>query len=241
METAALRSTAVSAPTGFKGFAELVTDVSRELRGAASAAAQGTAARWPSELEDDHWAINFLEGRPPKKPVVATAVQGTAGLLGWILAQRGGFIILIGGAIWLFSTCSSFFSNSSGSSQVSRTASAPSVAYSPTPPPAPYVPPAEDLSESRPVQGTGMRLSSAEVRYCVFEKVRVTKMRSLASTNRQIDRFNEFVQDYNSRCGNFQYVPWTRDVAEKQARERDAELSAEARSRLGIKSRGSGR
>lgn len=89
--------------------------------------------------------------------------------------------------------------------------------------------------------GNGLKLSGAEVRYCVFEKVRLTKMRSLAKSNFQIDRFNDFVADYNARCGNFQYVPWTRDLAERQARERDAELAAEARAKLGIKARGGGK
>ena len=77
-----------------------------------------------------------------------------------------------------------------------------------------------------------MSLGTSQVRYCVFENVRIEKMQPLIKNNTQVATFNRFVEDYNQRCGRFRYSRGTLESVQRQASERDAVLAAEARRRL---------
>ena len=64
------------------------------------------------------------------------------------------------------------------------------------------------LGEQMPAPGTDRVLSRSEVRYCIFQGERLSILRGLVSSNREIDRFNRFnalVSDLNSRCSRFRY------------------------------------
>ena len=63
------------------------------------------------------------------------------------------------------------------------------------------------LSEKIPAPGTGRLLNKREVRYCIFQGERLHILRTLvsSSSDREIDHFNAIIQDFNSRCSNFQY------------------------------------
>lgn len=223
-------------PHGFAGLADLVSDIQADMRVAVVAAAEGMADEWPADVDDERWATNFLHGRPPKKAPAAAVLQGVVGLFVFILRLPYGWVILVGGAISLFSMCESGAPKaSSPTSYASSYSSSTSVSSSPvvrSTPAVPYTPPVEDYSEKRPQVGRNLRLSAAEVRYCVFEEARISKMEPLVVNNTQVATFNRFVEDYNSRCGSFQYTQGTLEFVRKQARERAAQLSAEARTRL---------
>lgn len=98
------------------------------------------------------------------------------------------------------------------SSQGSRTpitSSAPAPTSQPRPSPSTpsYTAPTYVAAESRPAGGAGNILSQGELRYCLTEKIRLEAMNDLVQdgTSNQIRRFNEQVDDYNSRCVRYRY------------------------------------
>lgn len=103
--------------------------------------------------------------------------------------------------------------------------SAPRVT-TPTPTPAPA---ASAAVENRPPVGQGLTLSRSQIRYCVFQGQRLDIIRTLSTTNYQIDRFNALIGDFNSRCSSYRYRGSDLSAAEREARENAAELRADAR------------
>ena len=69
-------------------------------------------------------------------------------------------------------------------------------------------PPPEPIADTqRPPVGRNEVLNTQQIRYCAKEKIRVAAIESVINNayEREIDRFNAMVQDYNSRCGEFRY------------------------------------
>ena len=89
--------------------------------------------------------------------------------------------------------------------------SAPSIATSPSPAPslsaaAPSRDASDNATEEPPV-GQDNKLNISQLRYCEAEKIRLDAI-NLVLDNRQEDQvnlYNTFVNDYNSRCGQFKY------------------------------------
>ena len=104
--------------------------------------------------------------------------------------------------------------------------------YQPSPPrvvtPTP-APAASATVETRPPVGQGLTFNRSQIRYCVFQGQRLDVIRTLSTTNYQIDRFNALIGDFNSRCSNFRYRGGDLSAAEREARENAAELRADAR------------
>ena len=61
------------------------------------------------------------------------------------------------------------------------------------------------FTEQMPAPGTDRVLGKREVRYCIFQGGRLDILRDLVSRNRETDRFNALVSDFNSRCSSFRY------------------------------------
>ncbi len=81
-----------------------------------------------------------------------------------------------------------------------------------------------------PPVGSGLELEAGQVRYCVFEKARLTALQGMISDTNSaaVDGFNARVDDYNARCGNFRYRLTDFDAAQAAAA-RDADrITAEA-------------
>ncbi|MFT6091035.1 hypothetical protein [Sulfitobacter sp.] len=103
--------------------------------------------------------------------------------------------------------------------------SAPRVATpAPTPAPATSV-----AVETIPPVGQGLTLNRSQIRYCVFQGQRLDIIRTLSTTNYQINRFNALIGDFNSRCSSFRYRAGDLSASEREARENAAELQADAR------------
>jgi hypothetical protein len=66
-----------------------------------------------------------------------------------------------------------------------------------------YTPPV--IKEERPPVGNGLVLSSSQIRYCLYEKVRLKEMEELIDSNELAGLYNANITDYNSRCGSFRY------------------------------------
>lgn len=89
---------------------------------------------------------------------------------------------------------------------------------------------ASATDESPPPVGSGLELEASQVRYCTFEKARLTALQGMVSDTNSaaIDGFNARVNDYNARCGSFRYRPSDLDAAQAVA-VRDADrITAEA-------------
>jgi len=71
------------------------------------------------------------------------------------------------------------------------------------------------LHYTKPSAGTDNVLSVPEIRWCIREDIRIGAMRDVVDTNEGIDKFNQIVNDYNSRCGNYRYRQGTQAQAER--------------------------
>lgn len=96
----------------------------------------------------------------------------------------------------------------------------------PTPTPAPAT---SAAVETMPPVGQGLTLNRSQIRYCVFQGQRLDIIRTLTTTDYQIDRFNALIGDFNSRCSSFRYRSGDLSAAEREARENAADLRADAR------------
>jgi hypothetical protein len=86
----------------------------------------------------------------------------------------------------------------------------------------------DPYQEDMPPVGTGRSLTRNQVRYCIFQGVRLDYIRPLTTTNSQIDRFNAMVADYNARCGSFRYTSGVLESVEREVTGRSAALRADA-------------
>ena len=57
----------------------------------------------------------------------------------------------------------------------------------------------------RPPAGTDLEFTPANLRYCAFQNVMLETARPLVTTETQHSAFNASVEDWNSRCGSYQY------------------------------------
>jgi len=103
--------------------------------------------------------------------------------------------------------------------------SAPRVA-TPAPTPAPAT---SATVETRPPVGQGLTLNRSQIRYCVFQGQRLETIRTLTTTNYQIDRFNGLIDDLNSRCSSYRYRSGVLSSVQREAREKAVDLRADAR------------
>jgi hypothetical protein len=85
-----------------------------------------------------------------------------------------------------------------------------------------------DAPEKVPSPGSGRLLSSEEVRYCVFQGRRLGNLRSQVTSNASVQRFNELVTDFNSRCSHFRFENKALQAALELAAARQVQLKADA-------------
>ena len=84
------------------------------------------------------------------------------------------------------------------------------------------------VQESIPPIGRGLSLNRSQVRYCVFQGERLESIRLLANTNYQIERFNQLIDDYNSRCSNYRYTEGVLGSIQREAASKTSEFQADA-------------
>jgi hypothetical protein len=90
---------------------------------------------------------------------------------------------------------------------------------------------APSTEETAPPVGSGLQLDASQIRYCLSEKIRINAVRTLVQDEAapELTAFNAKVDDYNARCGSFQYpdgllsqvtteVEQARNGIERQAR-----------------------
>jgi hypothetical protein len=90
------------------------------------------------------------------------------------------------------------------------------------------------LYESVPPVGEGQLLSTAQISYCLAEEIRILAADPVVNdhSQRQVDRFNAMVNDYNGRCGRYRYRRDTLDRARYAVERVRSTLEAEGRARF---------
>jgi hypothetical protein len=91
--------------------------------------------------------------------------------------------------------------------------------------------PTESLAETIPPGGTLQTLTADQLRWCVFESVRVDAARPLVNERDQgeINRFNAKVDFLNSRCGSYRYNESHKWLVDGQRSAQIARLSEQGR------------
>ena len=165
------------------------------------------------------------------RPVYQAPAQSSGG------SSTGKWVLGIGvvaGLLWLVSQSGDktsspapAFTPSGNSSSVASPS--PSWQPAPSPPPAPSRP-----SEERPPVGTNNVLTSAQLRYCVAEKIRLDAAKGVIDNynDTHVDRFNEMVADYNGRCGQFRYRSGALESARSEVERFRGALEADGRARF---------
>ncbi len=175
---------------GFAGLSSLVSDVDMTpppaVKAEPTAAATSTERPVPQAAKPQPIQQHQTYQEPAQPPS-----SGSSGGK-WVLG-----IAAVIGVLWLI-----------GQSEKSPT---PASAYSPSAQPS-YSPSAEPQAPSRPQEsmppvGQDSVFSTAQLRYCLAEDIRLEGARSAVNNyiDSDLNRFNAMVADYNKRCASFRY------------------------------------
>jgi hypothetical protein len=94
------------------------------------------------------------------------------------------------------------------------------------------VPPPASSEEDIPPVGNGLLLTSNEVRYCLSQSTRLSAAQHVVDMTNQaeIDQYDSLINDYNSRCANFQYTAGTLQPIQAEVDANASVLQAQGRS-----------
>ena len=214
---------------GFAGLSSLVSDVDTPPPPAAKKEPTSTSGASSSPPPPSAQTAP-PQPQPRQQQTYQEPSQPSSGSSGgkWVLG-----IAAVIGVLWLI-----------GQADKPTTSSAPT--YSPPVQSAApsYSPPAQPQEPSRPAEsqppvGQDTVLSTAQIRYCLAEDIRMDSAKSALNNyiDADVDRFNAMVADYNSRCSSFQYHTNNRGRNDLMSAQRDIEpyrsqLQAEGRSRF---------
>jgi len=83
--------------------------------------------------------------------------------------------------------------------------------------------------EEMPPIGTGLTLTSDQIRYCLSEKIRIEGWETNVNTysDVSVNTFNNAVENFNMRCASYRYKKYAMESVSSQVEARRAELYAE--------------
>lgn len=208
---------------GFAGLSSLVSDV--DTAPAHPAPKTESAGSTTSTGRPASQAAQPQPQQPTQRQTYQEPPQPSSGSSGgkWILG-----IAAVVGLLWLIG-------------QSNKNTPSPTPAYSPPAQSAApsYSPPAQPQGpsvpqESKPPVGQDLVLSTAQIRYCLAEDIRMEGARAALNnySDSDVDRFNAMVADYNSRCGSFRYRSGALESARRDVEPYRGQLQAEGRSRF---------
>ncbi|MCK1895262.1 peptidoglycan-binding protein [Pseudomonas aeruginosa] len=206
---------------GFAGLSSLVSDVDTTPPPAAKKEPTGaaTSAERPASQPAQP------QPQASERQTYEEPAQPSSGSSGgkWVLG-----IAAVIGVLWLIGQ-----SNKNTTSPApAYTPPAQSTAPSYSPPAQPQVP--SRPQESKPPVGQDLVFSTAQIRYCLAEDIRMDGAKSAVNSyiDSDVDRFNAMVADYNSRCGSFRYRSGALESARRDVEPYRSQLQAEGRSRF---------
>jgi len=202
---------------GFAGLSSLVSDVDVTLPPAAKPkpVAAGSSTSQAAPPQPSQPSQTYQE---PAQPSSSGSSGGK-----WVLG-----IAVVVGVLWLIG-------------QSDKSTTSPAVAYSPPAQSATpnYSPPAEPQAPSRPQEsmppvGQDLVFSTAQIRYCLAEDIRLEGAKSAVNNyiDSDVDRFNAVVADYNSRCGSFRYRSGALESARGDIEPYRSQFQSEGRSKF---------
>ena len=207
---------------GFAGLSSLVSDVGTSPPPSAKKEPSNTSGASssppPPTLQTD-------QPQPRQEETYQDTTQPSSGSSGgkWVLC-----IAAVIGVLWLIG-------------QSDKSPVSPAPAYSPPAQPVTlsYSPPAEPQAPTRPQEsmppiGQDLVFSTAQIRYCLAEDIRMEGVKSALNNyiDSNVDRFNAMVADYNSRCGSFRYRTGALENARRDIEPFRSQLQSEGRNRF---------
>lgn len=213
---------------GFAGLSSMVSDVDATV---ASNPKQTQREATTSSTQQSSQAGRTVPQEQPKpnQQTYQSPAQPSSGSSAgkWLFG-----IAAVIGVIWL--------ANQSDNNSSSRPAYSPGRSSTPvTPAPAWQPPAAQPQAPNRPAEekpsiGRNNVLSTAQIRYCLAEKIRLDAAETVINNyvESDVDRFNGYIDDYNSRCGEFRYRQGSLESARRDVESYRSQLQAEGHSRF---------
>ena len=206
---------------GFAGLSSLVSDVDTPPPAPKTESAGVTTSTGRSASE----AAQPQPQQPTQRQTYQEPPQSSSGSSGgkWVVG-----IAVVVGLLWLVG-------------QSDKNTPSPAPAYSPPAQSAApsYSPPAQPQApsvpqESKPPVGQDLVFSTAQIRYCLAEDIRMDAAKAVLNnySDSDVNRFNAMVADYNSRCGSFRYRSGALESARRDVEPYRSQLQAEGRSRF---------
>jgi hypothetical protein len=227
---------------GFAGLSSMVSDVEATIASIPKPRAESAENASPSNHQSRE-ANRKEQHRPATQPYEAPTQPSRGSSAGkWLVG-----ITLVVGLFWLISEL--------GNNRTFNPASSPSSSPSPSVVPAPpsgfvtldpreldaVEQPATTQSEvpirpneEVPPVGRNHVIFAAQIRYCLAEKIRLDAADTVLNnySDSEINRFNAFVDDYNSRCGEFRYRSGALERARRDIEPYRGQIQAEGRGRF---------
>ena len=209
---------------GFAGLSSLVSDVDTtppppapKKEPAAAAPSAGRPASQPAQPQP----------QPSQRQTYQEPVQPSSGGSSggkWVLG-----IAAVLGVLWLIGQANK---TSTTSPAPAYSPPAQSIAPSYSPPAQPQAP--SRPQESKPPVGQDLVFSTAQIRYCLAEDIRMDGAKSALNnySDYDVDRFNAMVADYNSRCGSFRYRSGALESARRDVEPYRSQFQSEGRNRF---------
>lgn len=211
---------------GFAGLSSMVSDVDDVVDGAPKQSQKTHSEPPPEQSARKSTQQTQKTATKPAPQTYQTPAQPSGGSSGgkWLIG-----IAVVIGLIWLANQSDNNRPSRSTYSPGSSTSTAPASQPSISQPQVPSRP-----SESKPSVGRNNVLSIAEIRYCLAEKIRLDAAETVLNnySDSDVDRFNAYVNDYNSRCGEFRYRQGALESARRDVNPYSSQLQAEGRGRF---------
>jgi len=205
---------------GFAGLSSMASDVDDVV-----ISTPKQSQKTPSESPPQQSAGNSQQAKQTQTYQATAQPSGGSSAGKWMLG-----IVVVIGLIWIANQSDNNRpSKPVYSSGTSSTSTAPASQPAVVQPQAPSRP-----SESKPSVGRNNVLSTAQIRYCLAEKIRLDTAESVLNnySDSDVNRFNGYVNDYNSRCGEFRYRQGALESARRDVDPYRSQLQAEGRSRF---------
>lgn len=203
-------------PLGFAGLVALATDVVGEV---AEVNARAAGAAPPAAQERPVAPAGPVKVR--QKGRTPDVVRGIAVLLGVAIG-----LVVLG---YVFKHNSSPTRSTGSYSPTYTPPAAPSPSTSSGARASTPIPTLDLPIESKPAVGSGQSLSQNELRWCRYQKQRIDGARSAVqgSNDAAVRRFNDLVEDYNSRCGQYRYFKSDLDKVDAEVAGKTSSLRSE--------------
>jgi hypothetical protein len=215
---------------GFAGISSMVSNVETTVT-RAHQEVKTKSERAPASESAGSTPAAHQEGIRPEPQPYQAPVQPSGG------SSTGKWLLGIGAMIGLFWLASeSDNKNSPPTLAYSSNVQSP-VTVAPAPswePPVAQPQSSSRPSEDKPPVGSNNVLTTAQIRYCLAEDIRLDAAKAIINSYRDSDvaRFNGKVADYNSRCSEYRYRRKTLESARSETERYRTQLEAEGRSQF---------